>query len=66
MDGTPSLRERGRMGNAATTQQAAQRAQVLAERLRAGECLKRAAHDAGVSYRTAKRYKARGLEARNG
>lgn len=55
----PSLRERGRIGNAATMQRAEQRAHVVISKLRAGECLKRAASAAGVSYRTAKRYKAR-------
>lgn len=58
MNRTPSLRERGRMGNAAMMQRAKQRAQAVTDKLREGECLKRAAWAAGVSYRTARRYKA--------
>lgn len=37
---------------------AAQRQQALAERLQAGEGLKRAAYAVGVSYRQARRYRA--------
>lgn len=54
-----TLQERGKLGNAAMAQRAAERAQRLLEAVREGECLKRAAHRTGVSYRTARRYKAR-------
>lgn len=54
-----TLQERGKLGNAVIAGRAAARAERLLRLLEQGECLKRAAHAAGVSYRTAKRYKRR-------
>lgn len=54
-----TLQERGKLGNEAMRQAALERARRLRDMLERGECLKRAAHHVGISYRTAKRYRAR-------
>jgi hypothetical protein len=52
-----TLRERGKLGNAAIARAAAERAERMRLLLSQGECLKRAAWRVGVSYRTARRYR---------
>lgn len=54
-----TLADRARIATDARQEAARKRAQALRSLLRQGECLKRAAWRVGVSYRTAKRYKAR-------
>lgn len=54
-----TLAERARIATEARQEAARGRAQALRSLLQQGECLKRAAWRVGVSYRTAKRYKAR-------
>lgn len=56
-----TLRERASLATAVRQHRARQRAVKLRRFIEAGECMKRAAHAAGVSYRTARRYRARGL-----
>jgi len=53
-----TLQERGRLANQAYSMRAAERARAVRDLQSEGVCLKRAAHAAGVSYRTAKRYRA--------
>lgn len=57
-----TLQERGKLGNQAMAQRAKERALLLFSLQGNGVCLKRAAHMAGVSYRTARRYRARRRE----
>ncbi len=55
-----TLADRARITTETRQKAARERAQALQSLLRQGECLKRAAWSVGVSYRTARRYKARG------
>lgn len=57
-----TLSERGRLGAEANRREARERARRVAERIREGECLKRAAHEAGVCYWTAQTYRKRFAE----
>lgn len=54
-----TLAERGRLGNAVTTARARERADRLLTLLEMGEPLKRAAYEAGMSYRSARRWRSR-------
>ena len=54
-----TLHERSRRGAAVRAQQAAMRAETLRRLLEDGEHIKRAAWKAGVSHRTARRYRQR-------
>jgi molybdenum-dependent DNA-binding transcriptional regulator ModE len=52
-----TLAERARIATAVRVRMADERARALSAALASGECLKRAASKAGVSYRTARRYR---------
>ena len=54
-----TLRERSLLGAQARARQAAERAEIVRRYLERGEGIKRAAFKAGVSYRTARRYRRR-------
>jgi hypothetical protein len=54
-----TLHERSRRGAAVIAQKAAQRAETVRRLLDEGEHIKRAAWKAGVSHRTARRYRQR-------
>jgi molybdenum-dependent DNA-binding transcriptional regulator ModE len=56
-----TLRERASLATAVRIRRADERAATLLMLMRQGECMKRAAWKAGVSYRTARRYKRRGV-----
>ncbi len=52
-----TLRERATLATKARQRRASERAGEMRAMVDQGACLKRAAHEVGVSYRTAKRYR---------